>query len=94
MSADDADAVRNIVAGLDLPDGLRSFAVELGDDSTGDPAVWIAFFVEDDLKPSKKKIDELNRVSDLVTSLLLREVPQRWPYVVFREPAKIEDKSK
>ena len=67
-----------------LPANVRSFEVNFGRDSTGDPAMWIWFLVDNDNNPSKEKIDELNRFANSVRSDLLKANLRYWPYVDFR----------
>jgi hypothetical protein len=64
-----------------LPEGVRRVEFRFGEDSAGEPAVWIVFVASNDLKPSKGKIADLQRVADEVRSEVLRSDSQRWPYV-------------
>lgn len=64
-----------------LPEGVRRVGFRLGEDSEGAPAVWITLFANDDLKPSKEKIAELQRVANEVRSEVFRSGSERWPYV-------------
>jgi len=43
--------------------------------------VWITFVAGDDLKPSKEKIADLQRVTSEVRAEILRSNTERWPYV-------------
>lgn len=70
-----------------LPPSVRGFALEFGEDSTGDPAVWIWFEVDDDLRPSSRKLEELSELARSVTADILKKDFGRWPYVGFRVPA-------
>lgn len=73
--------------------GVRDFGVEFGDDSTGDPAVWIKFEIDQDDDPSTQKVNALNELTDSVTRLLLERLgPDPWPYVRFRAIPRPEGK--
>jgi hypothetical protein len=64
-----------------LPAGVRRVQFRFGEDSEGAPAVWITFIAGDDLKPSKEKIADLQRVASKVRAEILRSESERWPYV-------------
>jgi hypothetical protein len=64
-----------------LPPGVRRVEFHLGEDSEGAPAVWITFVAGDDLKPSKEKIADLQRITNEVRAEILRSDTERWPYV-------------
>ena len=58
----------NILRRMDrLPDGVRRVRFRFGEDWAGDPAVWIGFVADDDLKPSKEKIADFQRISKAVS---------------------------
>jgi hypothetical protein len=63
---------------------VHGFKIEFGPDSTDRPAVWVHLIVDPDLKPSRKKISELSRVTRKVQAALLRENLGLWPYVDVR----------
>ncbi len=52
----------------------------LGEDSYGDPAVWMIFVADDDLKPSKQKIDAYYRFTQEVLDAVHRSDSVRWPF--------------
>jgi len=64
-----------------LPPGVRRVEFHFGEDSEGAPAVWISFVAGDDLKPSKEKIADLQRLASQVRAEILRSDTERWPYV-------------
>lgn len=85
-SEDEAALVRDLVKKQKFPPAVKKgrFTIEFGEDSTGEPAVWIWFLVDDDLNPTKQKISELNHFANTVRSALLRAKMPYWPYVEFR----------
>lgn len=64
-----------------LPAGVRRVEFRFGEDSEGAPAVWVSFVAGDDLKPSKEKIAEIQKVTGEVRAEILRSDTDRWPYV-------------
>ncbi len=81
-SGDEAQVFHDIVRKVGrLPDGVRRVDFHFGEDSEGAPAVWITFVARDDLKPSKAKIAELQRVMNDVRSQVIRSGTERWPYL-------------
>ncbi len=81
-SRNEAKAFHEIVSNIGrLPEGVRRVEFHFGEDSEGAPAVWITFVAQDDLKPSKAKIAELQRVMNDVRSQVIRSDTERWPYV-------------
>ncbi len=64
-----------------LPTGVRRVEFRFGEDSEGASAVWISLIADDDLKPSKEKIADLQRIAGEVRAEILRSDTDRWPYV-------------
>lgn len=67
-----------------LPSAVRRFQLRFGEDSTSNPALWVVFFVDDDLAPSTRKIAELNDFAHEVRTDLIQQHFPFWPYVEFR----------
>jgi hypothetical protein len=73
-----------------LPPGVRSFELELGDDATGDPAVWVSFILEPDYPTTPPHIHALTELGRRVRRSILEEGVDRMPYVDFKEaPPKV-----
>jgi hypothetical protein len=85
-NADSAAArtIQEIVTALQWPAPIKGYALELGEDSTGDPAVWVGLAIDDDVRPSAEKIRELGRFRRDVQSAILDAHLSRWPYVGYR----------
>jgi hypothetical protein len=82
VTSGDAIKVLDVLGKLgDLPEGVKRVSARFGEDSQGDPAVWITFTARDDLKPSKEKIADLLRVAEEVRSEVIRSGIESWPYV-------------
>lgn len=67
-----------------LPEFVHRYEVELGEDSVGDPAVYVLIYVDDDKKPSKEKLSQLRDLTDSLSQDLIVKLPQRWPYIRIR----------
>jgi hypothetical protein len=50
-----------------LPSGVKTWSAEYGEDSTGEPAVWIWFHYKDDEGISQQKIHELSGFVHLIS---------------------------
>jgi hypothetical protein len=86
-STQEVRKIHDLVKRHKSPANVRSFEVRFGKDSTGDPAVWIRFLVDDDLNPSQKQISQLTEFGNKVRSELLGADIRYWPYVEFRAAA-------
>ncbi len=80
-SVEEARLFHEIAQGMGpLPAGVRRLQFRFGEDSVGDPAVWIVLVADDDLNPSKEKIAALGRFIDEVQAAILRSDTERYPY--------------
>jgi hypothetical protein len=80
-SINEAKLLNDVVhARVRFPQDVRRVEFRFGEDSTGAPAVWIMLVAHDDLKPSKSKIESLQRAAEQVRSVIHNE-SNRWPYV-------------
>jgi hypothetical protein len=82
--AGERDTIRKIVATHKPPPGVKTFQVELGEDSTGEPAVWVWFVVDDDRNPTAKQVAKLTHFASAVSASIIASDIGRWPYVSFR----------
>jgi hypothetical protein len=64
-----------------LPDGVEKLQFRFGQDSRGDPAVWIVFIAGNDLKPSAKKIESIQQAASKLRDEILSSDTDRWPYI-------------
>jgi len=80
-SVEEARLFQNILQGIGpLPTGVRRVQFRFGEDSVGDPAVWIELVADEDLNPSNEKLDALRRVINDVQAAILRSDTERYPY--------------
>jgi hypothetical protein len=82
----EARRIREIVNRHRRPGGVLTWNAHYGEDSTGEPAVWIWFQFRDDYGISQSKIHELTDFVRSVRDDLLDARLGRWPYVGFRNP--------
>ena len=83
---EDEQIVQEYLRDLKRPNPIQQVDVEFGEDSTGDPAVWIWLRVAPNFQPSKpEQMQVLSRYARSVRDGLLERRIQRWPYVRFRE---------
>jgi len=82
--------IRELVRQAAEPEGFRDFDIELGEDWTDDPAVYISFYVGPEYSADESKVDELHRLRRRVSATLFQACVDRQPYLKFRErqPAK------
>lgn len=85
-SAAEASRIRRVIHQHKFPCGVSGWSAEYGDDSTGDPAVWIWFYVKDENEISDRRIDELADFMGLIQSDLLATNISRLPYAGYRNP--------
>jgi hypothetical protein len=85
-SLSEARRIRSLVNRHKRPHGVLTWEAKYGEDSTGEPAVWIWFHVNDEEKISQPRIEELTDFVENVRSGLLEAKLGRWPYVGFRNP--------
>ena len=78
------DALRKAIKGVKFPRGFVSWESRFGQDSSGDPAVWIWVIVDDDAADDPGFTAESTRVSREIREALQRTGSDRWPYVRFR----------
>lgn len=83
-AARESETVRRILNRWQKPPNVRDVDWEFGEDSAGEPALWIWLIVDDDPQPSAQSITGLNRFVTDIRGDLLRAGLRYWPYVRFR----------
>ena len=82
--AEEAETIRRIVEGMPWPEDVKGYDVEFGSDWEGDPAVYVWFLIDDDLRPSEEKLQRVGRFTDQITRALLDAELSHWPFVRLR----------
>lgn len=67
----------------EFPDYVRDFAVRVGEDSTGDPAIWL-WVIVDDRVAGRELTTKVPEVRELVRKTLAREGVDKYFYLMFR----------
>ena len=70
------------------PAFVKGYEVETGEDSTGDPALYITILVSPEQKYSQATVSRWNSFSNILLDRLLRLRLQRYPYVRVGEKRK------
>lgn len=70
----------------DLPTDVQSWQVELGEDATGDPAVWVWAILPDWADP-----ETLSRLRGRIRDAVMQQMGERirWVYVRFRSASEV-----
>jgi hypothetical protein len=76
-----------IIANTPLFDGIESITVELGDDHTGDPSMWLVFSMQHDQKADKTWLMSLNEYSNKLGLKIIDSGITRFPYPRLRRVA-------
>lgn len=78
--------IERAVAGQ-LPNWVADFRFETGEDSTGDPALWVWVLMRDEVADAVSD-DEVSAVRQRLFDAARRVNPERWPYIRFRTVAE------
>ncbi len=76
-----------IIADTALMDGIESVTVELGDDQTGDPAMWLVFQMKPGVKPDNDWFDRFNEYCHRLDMQIIHSGLSRFPYTRLRPAA-------
>jgi hypothetical protein len=77
--------IRRLVKQVAESEGFPLFELSFDEDSTGAPAVWISFLLEEEYPTTKESIQTLTRLGQRVKSNLFEHHITRVPYIRFRE---------
>lgn len=78
------EKIREVLKGIQYPPFVLTWDYELAPDSTGDPAVWIRIFVDDEAAKSKDFPGELMKIERKIRTSFANAGVHRWPFVRFR----------
>jgi len=78
------EKAEQIIADTSLMDGIESISVELGDDNTGDPAMWLVFHMRHDLEPDDEWFKRFNEYSGQLDMRIIHSGLTRFPYTRLR----------
>lgn len=81
------ERVRQVLDGFPLPPEIADVTIEMGNDSTGDPALWLHFNLKTEIQIKGEQITRLSRFIGEVQSSLLQSGISRFPYAYLDEAA-------
>jgi hypothetical protein len=79
--------IRKILDKWRFPRNVRGYELDFDVDSSGDPAVYIVFTVDDAMNPSDQTVRNVTDFSQELRNQLLRAGVRHWPYFRFQAPA-------
>jgi hypothetical protein len=82
---DEEVLVREKIAELALPQGVKFKQIKKASDWTGDPSFEIYFSVSRRVPLTKRRLTELNQVRRDLTDRIFGLKLDRWPFVIFKE---------
>jgi hypothetical protein len=80
--------IRAVLEGVDFPPGIVSWKFEVGEDWTGDPAVKIWLFVDEEVVQLKDVAGVMIAAQQKIHDALITTGIRRWPYVYVRTEAE------
>src|SRR5829696_1724838 len=88
-SPDEMREIEQLIRDAATPEGFPRFELAFGEDSTGNPAVWISFLVEHSDAPTDEQLQAIRKLRRRVLSALFQHQIRWIPYIRFREaPAR------
>jgi hypothetical protein len=86
---EDLEEIQRLVEEVDhRPRTVRAIDIELGEDSTGDPAAWIWPTVDARVEGSNKAIRDITRFAGRIRASILARAFTHWPYVRLKVAVK------
>lgn len=64
-----------------LSDDIRSVNFHFGEDSSGEPSVWITVVVPHDLERSRERLNALKDATENFKADVWKSGVKRWPYI-------------
>lgn len=85
VQLDEEALIREFVAQMTLPVGVKFKRVDQVSDSSGDPALRIFFAVSMKYPLNKRRIDDLSDLKDALQDKVFQANIAKWPFVSFLE---------
>ena len=85
VQLDEESLIREQIARIELPDGVRFKQIEPRAEWTGEAAWQITFAVSEEVPLTKRRLGQLHRVRDAVQDAVLPLGMGKWPFVRFTE---------
>ncbi len=87
VEIDEESLIREQIARIELPEGVRFKKIEPRAEWTGEPAWQITFAVSKKIRLTKEFLGELHRIRDSVQDAIFPLNLGKWPFVRFTEAA-------
>ena len=87
----EANELREVIRSVAEEEGFSSFELDLREDSTAVPAVYISFFVQSADAPTAADLDAVKRLRMRVVAALFDYGIRRTPYIRFRKAPERAD---
>ena len=81
------EKAEQFIAETPLMDGIENVRVELGEDQTGDPAMWLVFRLRRDLKFDREMAQRFNEYAAVIQTKILHSGLTRFPYTRLEQAA-------
>ena len=81
------EKAEQIIADTPLMDGIESVSIELGDDQSGDPAMWLVFHLQRDLQADDPWLKRFNEYTSKIDMRIIDSGLTRFPYTRLRQAA-------
>jgi hypothetical protein len=81
------EKAEQFIAETPLMDGIENVRVELGEDQTGDPAMWLVFRLRSDLKFDQEMARRFNEYAAVIQTKILHSGLTRFPYTRLEQAA-------
>lgn len=86
----DLDAIKSVVAGLELPEYVKEFDYFLDEDSSGYPGVWVYVIVTDEEADGESFGPDARRIRKTIADAIHASGFGRWPYIHFRSLSEVQ----
>jgi len=77
--------IRELVSEAAKPEGYSDFELTFGEDSTGDPAVWIWFLIDRPNEADEARLASVRRLRKRINEILFAHQIDRIHYIRYRE---------
>jgi hypothetical protein len=84
----EVEKIRDVLESIEYPPGIVSWKFELGEDWTGEPAVRIWLFVDEEVVQRKETVRVTMGVERKILDAFRAAGIQRWPYLRVRTEAE------
>jgi hypothetical protein len=81
------EKAEQFIAETPLMDGIENVRVELGEDHTGDPAMWLVFRLRPDLNFDQEMARRFNEYAAVIQTKILHSGLTRFPYTRLEQAA-------